>query len=67
MGANPLLGPLEGLGHESLYLFGPKQLSLHSSCFRAPKSLDFVGLTLPMALVMDLPLSNTLHTGLYKS
>ena len=46
MGANPLLRPLEGLGHESL---------------------DFHGPTFPMALVMDLPPSNTLHTGLYQS
>jgi len=43
MGANPLLGPLEGLGH------------------------DFHGPTLPMALVMDFPPSNTLYTGPYKS
>ena len=35
MGANPLRGPFEGLGHESLNFFGPKQLSLRSSCFRA--------------------------------
>ena len=26
MGANPLLGPLEGLGHESLNFFGPKKV-----------------------------------------
>ena len=31
MGANPLLEPLEGLGHESLNFFGPKQLLLRSS------------------------------------
>ena len=40
IGANLLLGQLEGLGHESLDFFGP---------------------TLPMALVMDLPPSITLH------
>ena len=67
MGANPLIEPLEGLCHESLNFFGPKQVSLGSSCFRAQKSLDFHGPTLPMALVMDLPPSNTLHTAPYKS
>ena len=45
------------------HFFGPKQLSLCSSCFRAQKSLDFHGPTLPMTHVMDLPPSNTLHTG----
>ena len=67
IGANPLLGPLEGLDYESLNFFGPKQLSVCSSGFRAPKSLDIHGPTLPMALVMDLPPSNTLHTGPYQS
>ena len=47
--------------------FGPKQLKLRSSCFRAQKILDFHGPTLPMALVIDLPASKTLHTGPYKS
>jgi len=42
MRANPLQGPLEGLGHESQ---------------------DFHGPTLPMARVMDLAESKTLHTG----
>ena len=38
-----------------IYFFGPKQLSLSLSCFRAQKSLDFPGPTLPMARVMSLP------------
>ena len=46
MRENPLQGPLERLGHESL---------------------DYHGPTLPMAHVMDLPASKTLHTGPYKS
>jgi len=50
-----ILGQLEGLGHENLDFFGPKQLSLRSSCFRAQKSLDFHAPTLPIARVMSLP------------
>ena len=37
--ANPLLGPLEGVGHESLDFFRPKQLLLCLSSFRAQKNL----------------------------
>ena len=47
--------------------FGPKQLLLCTSCFRAQKSIDFHGPTLPMALSMDLPASKELHTGPYQS
>ena len=34
MGTNPLLGPLEGLGHESLDFFGPKQLERTNTLHR---------------------------------
>jgi hypothetical protein len=45
-GANPLLGPLEEVK-------GPNGTRFARCNYRAPKSLDFQGPPLPVALVMD--------------
>jgi hypothetical protein len=52
MGANPLLGPMKGVGPENLDFFGPKKVSV------------FKGPLLPMAQVMDLPASKSLRPAL---
>ncbi len=54
MRANPLLGPLEGVGHENLDSFGPKKVKI------------FQGPPLVIALVMDLPATNSLRPAPYK-
>ncbi len=55
IGANTLLGPLEGVS-------GPLKVLI----FRAFKSPDFQGPPLPRALKMDLPTLKLLHPAPYK-
>ncbi len=56
MGANPLLGPLEGVDPEQQLLWAQM----------AQKSLDFQGPPLPTALEMDLPSSKSFRPAPYK-
>jgi hypothetical protein len=60
----PLQGPLEGVGPEIFDFFRPKWHSLRS--LPSPKSIDFQGPPLPMALVMDSPASKSLPNSQYK-
>jgi hypothetical protein len=43
MGANNLLGPVEGMGPENVDFFGPKLHSINSVPFQGPKKSDFQG------------------------
>jgi hypothetical protein len=52
MRANPLLGPLEGVGPETSTFLGPNDTRFECCHFRAQKSLDS-GSNLPLAFVMD--------------
>jgi hypothetical protein len=67
MGANSLLGPLDGVGPENLEVLGPKWHSLCSLSFEGPKKSRFSASTLPMALKMDFPASKLLCPALYKN
>ena len=59
-------GPLIDMALYEMCLMGANLL-LGQSEGLGHESLDFHGPTLPMGGVMDLPQSNTLHTGPYKS
>ena len=73
MVANPLLWPLEGLGHWKVWAMKVSTfLGLNNSRFAravsGPKKVStFMVQPYTMALVMDLPPSNKLVTGPYKS
>jgi hypothetical protein len=69
VGANPLLGPLDGMGPENLEnldFFWPKWHARSRCYFRAQKGLDFQGPPLLLALVMELPASKSLRPSPYK-
>ncbi len=53
MQANPFLGQLEAVGNEKQDFFGPWNGNEQSECYLGPKSHDFQGPALPMALEMD--------------
>jgi hypothetical protein len=65
MGANPLLGPLEGWALKILTFLGQNGTSFARGHFRAQKSLDFKSPPLPMALEMDFPPSKSLQVHWY--
>jgi hypothetical protein len=56
-GANPLFGPLEGVGPENIDFCWPKWHMLRSLPFQDQKCLNFQGPPLQMALIMDFPQS----------
>jgi hypothetical protein len=66
MRANPLLGPLEGAGPENLDFLSPNGSRFACCYFRAQKSLNFQGPTLPVALEINLSASKSLHPEPYK-
>ncbi len=61
MRANPLQGPSEGVGPENHDIFEPWNGNNRKECPK--KSRDFQGPPLPMAYVMDLPLSKSLTSS----
>jgi hypothetical protein len=69
MGTDPLLGPLERSGSKNL-VFLKAQMALASSlAISGPKEVSIFRarpFQIPMALVMDLPASNSLYLPPYK-
>jgi hypothetical protein len=66
MRANPLLGPLEGVGPENIDFLSPNGTKFACCHIRAQKGLNFQSPTLPVALEIDLSASKSLRPAPYK-